>query len=378
MIYDEILQGGYNENGVIIALVCWLIVFLQSSPSITFNSPLRNDCKKNLFWGSLFFYCVCILGLHRPDTYHVEDLTLKIYDHLEPLHEWLFVSVSNNQLFTYRIFVFGGATGILFYVAKRLNLYNHNFLLVCALFLLDSMFCEMRGTIGHSVLLLGYVLILENSQKVSARIINAIIGLLLICLSFYLHRSIFICIVFAILSLLDFSKKRLIIISWILFPILVSLIELYFSKFILMIGDFDYGDMGISDTIYTYGESDFTFGKYSIIGNIVRFLCNCSKYIVLGYLTFSICFNKLPVENLYKYLFRWYYICMYVGLLLSFTEIGDWLSYRILVMAIYPMPFILVRLWKVEFKTSIWTKMILISGVVGNVVSLVMRYMEWS
>ncbi len=374
MGYLTYILNGYNSIGVIIALLCWLVLLLLANPVKTYNFPKSNNYSNRVGVGFVFFSSVCILGLHRWDSYHMIDWVFSSTEHMEPLQEWILVTLSNGNLFIYRIIIFGGSSFLLFYIAKRLKIYNRNFLLVCTVFLLDSYFCEMRGTFGHMVLTLGFVLLVEKNTSIT----NKIFGLLLISLSFFLHRSIFICIIFVILSLFNFSKKRIIILSWVFFPLMVIIVNRYFSNIVQMLSAFDLGDMGISETVETYGESDLSFGQYSMIGNIVRVICTGFYYAVWLYITITICLKRVYVENVYVYLFRLYYICMYIGLLFSFTEVTDWLSRRIMVMAWYPMPFLITRLWCDEVKASTWTKIILIWGIIGGALSMLMRYSGWS
>lgn len=376
MEYYISLLETYNPNGVLFSFVIWITLLMISKPNITLVSPIRNNTIKGFNLGFILFFVVCIFGLHRWDTYHIDDTLYGVYDHLEPIHKWLLVTLSLGHIFLYRIIVYGLASYILFYIAKKIDLNNRNFLLVCTLFLVDSMFCEMRGTIGHTFLLLGYVMIIHKSFG-KLRIKNVVMGCFFIFLSFFLHRSIFICIFFAILSLFDFAKKSVIIASWIVFPLLVVLFDRYFSSLLNIMIVFDYGDMGIGESLEIYGEGDFTFGQYNLVGNIVRIITNLSNYLVFFYLTIQICFRKIKIENIYKYLFRWYYICFYVGILLSCTEINDWLSHRVLVMALYPMPFVLSRIWKQESLVSKWTKAIIISGIIGGILSYAIRYRDW-
>lgn len=373
--YKSLLET-YNAGGVVFAMVIWIIMLIVLKPGITFNSPLKNSTSKGVNMFVFLFYIVCVLGLHRWDTYHIEAVESGIYDHLEPLHEWLYVCLSNGNRFWYRIIVFGGASYIMMHIAKYLKIYNRNFAIVCTLCIVDSMFCEMRGTIGHVILLWGYILLIDSSIK-QHQVYNRIIGALLICLSFFLHRSIFICIIFACLSLFDFAKKYIIVISWLLFPVFVLLINSYFPYMLDSFSTFDHGNMGVAESIDFYGNSDYSVGQYNLVGLIITGITNASIYLIFIYTTIRIVFHNIRVDSIYKYLFRWYYICMYVGLVLSFADVNDWLNRRIMAMALYPMPFVLARVWNEEKRSSIWTKMIILFGILGVILSFLIRYRDW-
>lgn len=376
--YESIVTGGYNPNGVLFCFILWVIMLVIARPVRTFLIPTQNNTSLYVALFSILFIIVCTFGLHRWDVYHVDDIVLKDYSHLEPTHVWIFTKLAHLNLFVYKILVFGTSAALMFYIAKRLNVYSLNFCLVCALFLVDSMFCEMRGTLGHTILLLGYVLIIDNRPG-KRGFINIVFGVTFLVLAYFLHRSIFICYLFVLLSLIKFNKKIVIIISWILFPFLVKIGNNYFGGILNFLTTFEYGgDMGTVESIMLYGESDFSFGKYNIVGSIVRFVGNLATYFTFIYLTYKICFQQIKLDRIYVYLFRFYYACIYVGWLLTSMDVNAWLGSRISVMALYPMPFVLTKVWGLEKKSTVWTKLIIVFGIIGCALSLLLRYRDWS
>jgi len=238
----------------------------------------------------------------------------------------------------------------------------------------ESMFPEMRGTSGHTLLLLGIFLLIKSKWKK----IDWILGILFIISSLFFHRSIFICIIFAIIALLPFDKKKSIIASWLLFPVLVILMNRYFSSILVSLQLLDYGELGIADAVLNYGESDFSFGRFNIVGLVTRGLIQSPLYIAFFYLSYKICFEKKETDRMVRFLYRWYYICFYVGCLMSYVETSVWLSVRIKVMALFPLPFLLTFFWDREKRASSWTKIIIVLAILGNALALLMRYNNWS
>lgn len=371
--YDSLLVK-YNPSGVLFTFFVWCVMLLISTPKVAYFAPYRNVSTKNT---KLFFYLfalVCILGLHRWDTYHISNRLMGNYEHLEPVHEWIRIHLAGERELPYRFLIWGTSVAIYYWLAKKLNCCNHNFCLICVFFLVESMFPEMRGTFGHILLLLGVVLLLKSERRKA----YILIGIFCITSSFFFHRSIWICHIFACLALLSFDRKTVILLSWCLFPVLATLINKYFSLVLMYFMSFDNGEMGIIEAISLYGESDFSFGTYNFVGLMTKAFIELPLYIVFFYLSFRICFDKVENDWFYRYMYRWFYICFYVGCLLSFVETSAWLSVRIKVMSLFPLPFILTRMWNKEKKATVWTKTILVWSILSNILALLMRYNNWS
>lgn len=369
--YDSLLAN-YNPLGVLFTFFIWVIMLWLSAPMVTFQTPISNRGSKNTFF--LLFALVSILGLHRWDTYHVENTFFGIYDHLEPIHEWIRVNLSGERELTYRFIIWGSCVAMYYWLAKKLNCCNRNFCLACTLFLVDSLFPEMRGTSGHTLLLLGVVLLIKSEWKK----FDIILGIILVVSAFFFHRSIFICHLFAIIALFPFDKKNLILASWFLFPVLVSLIDKYFSSILLLLQIYDRGNLDIANSVDNYGNSDFSFGAFNLVGLITRSFIQAPLFLTFFYLSYKICLKKIEKDWLYRYLFRWYYICFYVGCLFSYIETSAWLSVRIKAMALFPLPFLITRIWDQEKRATIWTKAIIIIAILSNTLALLMRYNNWS
>ena len=371
--YDSLITN-YNPLGVLFIFILWCIMLVLSKPIVTYRTPISNDNSKNTIFIFLLFALVCILGLHRWDTYHIENTFIGNYDHLEPVHIWIRVNLAYQRELIYRFIVWGSCVTIYYWLAKKLNCCNRNFCLACVLFLVESMFPEMRGTSGHVLLLLGVILLIKSQWHV----LDIVLGVICVISALFFHRSIFICYFFAIVALLPFDRKNIVIVSWVLFPIFISLINKYFHFILSSLQSFDYGDLNIVDAVNLYGESDFSFGKYNLLGLMTKGIIQSPLYLTFFYLTYKIVFKKSKVEWLYRYFFRWYYICFYIGCLFSYIQTSDWLSVRIKVMALFPLPFIITKIWDQEKTSTVWTKTIIVMAILGNALALLMRYNNWS
>lgn len=369
--YQSIITSGYNPYGVLFTFIIWFLMLLSASPLHTFVSPIRNNSTSRVGLCLFLFIIVSVLGLHRWDTYHILSS-----EHLEPIHKWLLFDFAENVSLVYRFIVFGGTVCIYYYIAKRLNVYSRNFCLVCVILLVDSMFCEMRGSIGYTLLLFGVVLLGDNRYS-KFKIVRKTIGVICIIASLFFHRSVFIYAIIALISLIRFDKKGLIIISWIAYPFLITIAIKYFSYILSIASSLDFGSMRILESVAIYGEGEFSFGQFNLVGRITRFITKSASYLVFIYLTYKLCFKSIKLEPIYHYLFRWYYICVYVGSILSSMDINSWLGVRISVMSLYSVPFVLAKIWQNETKATMWTKMIIVCGFVGNILSFFIRYRDW-
>ena len=371
--YDSLLVN-YNPSGVLFTFAIWCIMLLLAKPNITISYPINNNKSRNTFLFFLLFSTVCILGLHRWDTYHITETNfIDNYEHIEPVHAWIREHLAGRRELVYRFINWGISVALYCLSAIYAGCYTRNFCLACVLFLVDSMFPEMRGTSGYVLLLFGIILLYKSKCRKS----NIAIGLICIISSLFFHRSIFICCIFAIISLFPFDKKVFVTVSWIVYPLLIILLNKFFVSILGLVQQFDFGNMGIADSVALYGESDFSFGSFNLTGLITRGLIQSPLYIAFFYLSNKICFNNNEVDTIIKYLYRWYYLCFYIGCLLSHVETSAWLAVRVKVMALFPLPLLLASFWNEERRSSIWTKMIILFGILGGLLSFYIRYRDW-
>lgn len=365
----------YNTNWVIIVFIIWVIMMLMSHPKVTFINPHLNYGQ---IWRKFFiilFLFVTITGLHRWDTYHMAAWwPTHTFHHFEPFHLWIINTFAYNSYFLYRLIVFG-FTGILFWIlAKRLDNYSNNFYLATTLFLVDSMFSEMRGTIGVMVMVWGLSVLVKQRESISMK---KFILLIIIASTYFMHRSMLLTLLLAFVALVISINKKTIVISWFLFPLFVILANILLNSYLSGGFDLSFGDelqMDEKATLYASGARM----ERTLIGKISNFVEYSPLYLSFFYLSKEIGNKKVILDKSHYYLFKLFYVCVYVASILSFVETSTWLFVRINVVALYPLPFVMAKVWDQEKRSSLWTKLIIIMGCISTVFSLSYRLYIWN
>lgn len=366
----------YNPLWVVGVFAIWIVLLYYAKPKMAIINSSLNEVVVNSKLFVLMFFLVCVLGLHRWDTYHLPLYWINnnFETHFEPFHIWIVENIAHDSILVYRLIVFGITSILYIFISKYLNDFTNNFVLATCLFILDSMFCEMRGTIGIMVMMLGFVILLKQDRITIFRTVTA---LALISASYFMHRSMSLGIVLAVLALFKFNKKTFIIGSWIAFPFLIPLVDTLLNNVLTGVVDLSFGDeMKLSTSVENYGNQEQM--NSNINGIISDIITKFPLYLTFLYLSIRIGFQKIKMDRVHSYLFRLYYIMMYVGALFSFIETSSWIAIRISVMAIYPLPFLLSRTWAVEKPGNNWVRWIVRLSIFACVFNFTYRIYLWN
>lgn len=364
----------YSYTWVIIILLLWVYMMIKSRPFTTLRTPSLNvtlTWKKQFI---LFFLFITIMGLHRWDTYHMAGWwPVHYFSHFEPFHLWIINTFAYDSYFTYRIIVFGIA-GVLFcMLAKTLDDFTNNFCLACTLFLVDSMFSEMRGTIGIVVMFFGIAYLLKQNHLFT---VKSILWLVVICSSFFMHRSMSLTLLLVAIAYFIPLNKKTIIFSWLLFPFFIAVTNYIINYFLAGGFDLSFGDeMQLADKAQMYA-GDQKMGR-TIVGQLTNFIAYLPLYLSFFYLSKKVGYGEINLDRVHSYFFRVFYVCVYTASLLNFVETSTWLVVRISVIALYPLPFLLSRIWSHELYASRWTKAIIYSSIIAVVFSMLYRIYIW-
>lgn len=366
----------FNPLWVLFVFVVWVVLVLNAKPLRVISCPSQNINVNRKWIFILFFLVVCVLGLHRWDTYHMPLYWMNdnFTSHFEPFHVWLVENVAHDSILLYRLLVFGTTSVLYLYSAKYLDDFTNNFCFATCLFVVDSMFCEMRGTIGVMTMMLGFILLLNQKKFLG---IHTIIAALLLYGSFFMHKSMPFGLALAAIALFKFDRKSIIIGSWIAFPFLIPVVDALLNNVLNGMFDLSFGDeMGLSRSVDDYGNQDRMVSN--INGLIADLITNIPLYLSFLYLSIRIGFRQIKMDRTHSYLFRLYYIMTYVGALFSFIETSSWIAIRISVMAIYPLPFLMSRVWSQEENHNKWVTWIVRLAIFACVFNFVYRIYLWS
>lgn len=334
-----------------------------SCPWRTYYNPQSNNVRKGVFIFFILYLSTCIFAFWADDTYHIWNLFLSgskftkyEISSFESVYNKL-AAISANNYFLWRTYIYLPACLFLFFIAKKLDLLHRNLLLAMILF--GSMQSYSRAMLGHTMLLLGAVLMVSKDSKS----VTKLIGLALFCLSYFFHKSMYVNIIFAIIAFAPINKN-IFIISLIAFPFLTSLASLLIHNIAAGTVDFSFGEGvgGVGDrTLYyvTGSKRILTFN-----GWIPVILRTISEYLVLIYLINRVLykgyFKGIKGEKIYTYLFKLTYVTIYIASLFAFVDTSSWIFSRFKYMAFFPLPFVLAKIFSLEPRTNKWVKVIIL------------------
>lgn len=368
----------YSWSLLLISIFVYIVSIFVAKPQITYNNLQRNNVKKGTIAFFLLLIINSVFAFWAGDTYHSWEgfIIANQYQSFEILgyeqyYNWLATAVGNNY-FLWRACIWIPACLFMYWSAKRLDLLNRNFLVAMLLF--GSFLSYTRGMLGHAMLVFGVILFMDKKSNT----LTKIIGLAVVCVSYYFHKSMYVNIIFAVLALFPFGKKT-VVASLIAFPFLTtiasSLIDgIANGQIEIALGE---GVGGVGDQSASYASLERMGANfYGKIGKIIQVL---PEYLTLCYL-----YNRVMVKKIfgggwstYKYLFRLTYVAFYIASLFYFVETSNWIYERFKYMGFFPMVFVLGAVWSRENYATKWSKAIILLQALSIVYILSYRFYKW-
>lgn len=370
----------YSWSLLLISIFVYIVSIFVAKPQITYNNLQRNNVKKGTIAFFILLMINSVFAFWSEDTYHSWEgfIIANQYQSFEVLgyeqyYNWLATAVGNDY-FLWRACIWIPACLFMYWSAKRLDLLNRNFLVAMLLF--GSLLSYTRGMLGHTMLVFGAVLFMDKKSNT----LTKIIGLAIVCVSYYFHKSMYVNIIFAILALFPFGKKT-IIASFIAFPFLTTIATYLIDgiasgQIEIALGE---GVGGVGDRVVYFASSEkleLTF--YGKIGKIIQIL---PEYLTLFYLYYKVIvqriFDKDKKEKVYTYLFRLTYVAIYIASLFYFVETSSWIYERFKYMGFFPLVFVLGAVWSKEKYSSKWIKVIILLQALSILYILSYRLYKW-
>lgn len=356
----------YSVELNIVSLVIFIIMLLISKPWVTYINPQKQNTNKGL----KVFFCIFLLfnifqfWARDYYSYYLSFISFLKYDNerisnYEEIYNWL-AKVVNANYTLWRTIIWGAATIFTYYTAKLLDIRNRNLLVLMTLITaMNNLGNVTRGVFGHTMIVLGVVLF----QNPKSNFISKIIGVCLFCFSYFFHKSMYINMILAVVALVPF-RKGIIKMSLIAFPFL-TIVATYLinsiatGELVISLGD---GVGGVGDRSVSYA----TLSKQTrnIFGNIKKVLELAPGYIALIYSVKEVMFSRkmrgLYNEKIYLYLTRFSFVTIYIASLFAFVDISDWLFLRVRAMGLFPLIFVVAKIFSIETKSNLYIKSILI------------------
>lgn len=370
----------YSWQLLLVSIFIYILSIFFSKPHITYKNPQYNNTSKGVIGFFFLLILNSVFALWEYDTYHSWNgfIVANQYQKYEiwgyeEIYNWL-AAVSGNSYFLWRSYIWIPACLFMYYTAKRLDLLNRNFLVAMLLF--GSFLSYTRGMLGHAMLVFAMVLFIDKKSN----ILTKIIGLALVCVSYYFHKSMYVNIIFVVLALIPFGKK-MVVVSLIAFPFL-TMVATYLVDSIasgqleVSLGE---GVGGEGDRTYLYVSSEKL--EKTIWGKLGELVQITPQYLALFYLYYKVkiqkVFNQDKKEKIYNYLFNLTYVAFYIASLFYFVETSSWIYERFKYMGFFPMVFVLGAVWGKAKTSTKWSKTIILLQAFAILYMLSYRFYKW-
>lgn len=189
LLQSEATQGQYIFNFVLINII-FLVTYIS-----------RHKPKKiTSTW--LLILVFCLFAYWDPDYFSFRrGFYTSLQDFRDPLYYYI-SQISLNSYILFRFIIWGTALYLFYMTIKKFNV-HHN--MAVFVFVISSLplFAQMRGSLGLSAYCLGLSLLLNNRNH---RLSTTLWGVVIICLSYFGHRSMIVPILLTPLILLRPKK----------------------------------------------------------------------------------------------------------------------------------------------------------------------------
>ncbi len=279
----------YIHHVILIDIVIYITIYLLLRRTL-YNKSVP---KGNFIFACILIMLFCLYPAWGGDFFHYRDSFFSIkqngYTNMEVPYQYIIKDIVDTY-FQFRLIVWGFALLLFYYTQK---------LLPVPIVLCSVIFCLMflprfsyaRVSLAMSMIYLGLSVAVYKKSS-----INLLIGLAILGVSYFFHKSALFGISVSIISffMADILNKRTVFIFALLYPILMYIVPLALSEFMLM----DFSD----EVVYIgkgqmYLENDFT-ENYGLGKNIEEGLLRATLYGVL------ILYALLHIKSKYEYLPR--------------------------------------------------------------------------
>ncbi|WP_289744165.1 hypothetical protein [Muribaculum intestinale] len=306
----------FNHNG---ALLMGYMVFLNCIAILCVAPQFSRNSKHGigLFALAILTFLMSLLPIQSGDFIYYGQIlqTGRNFSHFEDFYQllWLF----NPDYIEWRAVVWGACVLLLIINIKLLHL-NGKFAAFIFIITQFFYFGTMRNMFGFMLMFVSVTIfyISISSVKKYPLIIIAALGL---WGSTFLHRSMWMYVLFLIVGIIPINKY-LIKISLIAFPFAWTSVFVLSSWFLSTFAD---TEMQTHADAYTSGERVST-----ILQTTMELIKNGAYLYLLYIVTSHYCRPKCNFPNVIKFLIRYSYFLFYVGFLFLGQTSGGWLYSR--------------------------------------------------
>lgn len=321
--------------GVLFCFIFWITSVLIYVPAtvgiigkrIQASYPLERS-KLILLFVLITIYSV--FEFAGGDFFHYKEFYEQVHDTgtdqgLDSIYLWLIELIPNN-FYLWRLAIWGPAAFLWVIIIKRLG-YSPK-LAGCLFFLVVFfLFVGARQALGFCTIYLGITLILKSTRS-----LDTFCGLLLFFSAAFLHSTMIVYMLLLILSILPL-KKRFILISLLIFPIVYKFFGLFIEKFLVCLDVYNYSS---SDTFVKYLESEYR-REYNIIGYSRIFIDRLPIFILLFMSIKDVYWKNLEMHRIYRCFLIMTYVLIYISFLFVGRDVSAYIAPRFWDASLFPL-----------------------------------------
>lgn len=311
---------------ILFSIIMWLFAFLSYKSA--FDTNLQGRGNYVFFFFIVVLYCT--FAFIAGDFPHYNILYDNVYNgspqySLEDFYYNLILFLPNSY-YLWRLIVWGLSTIILILTFKRLQCPPN---LSCMIFILILMeyFSAPRNTLGYVLLYYALTFLLMPLKN---RYVSYLIAFIGIAMSVFLHKSMPLYILIAVLSFIP-MYKWMYILSFILFPLVYGGFY-YISDYVLTL------DLG-NEEFKNVGSNYLTSENFSITNfyGYISLFVNRLPIILLLYYVISRVLKKEIQNKVVCYFGRYAFWLMYISFVFFNQPTSSFLSPRFWDASIYPL-----------------------------------------
>lgn len=299
-IYNFIISEGSRAFFTVIDIIILLYIWNKTKSSVLYaNSGKENGQLKF----ALLMFIFCIFSMWAADWYHyLEEFEhVKHYGgehiNLEPVYIWLIENICSN-IIQFRVIIWGAAVLLLYKLFRRVSLPTELLVCVfCGIWLI--WFSYARASLAMILIYFGFSLCYK--PVFSSKSISMIVGICVMALSFFFHKSASFGIAMCLLALItDRLGRKTTTLFLLIIPVVIILARGFIVNFLSM--DFDSTGSELEANLAA-GQRNFgELSNYSRgIGTIIRDIFELTVYYAVAYMCFK--FNQkgfshdgIPIE----------------------------------------------------------------------------------
>lgn len=288
------------------------------------------DARLNFWFFLIVVTLFCTFSFSTGDFFNYEKGFRMIVrtgrsGHFEGVYVWLVNHITHTYL-VWRLIIWGSTTYVTLIAFRRLSIPAVPAYAAITVFFLSTLYV-MRGNLGVAIMFYGLTLLFVPFH--GKKHLSYVLGVLLIGVSYFFHKSMILSLVLLLVALIDIDRRK---IRWsiYLFPVAVVVMR-YLLQYM--------GDNGLEsmdERISSYSRS---------YANAQQFVANTNGLIAYfftygaAFYTIYYAYKVKLVEQLprhIRFFYNYWYIWVYMAAACYFQEIGGWYFSRFMYMSTLP------------------------------------------